>query len=1073
MKKKMYCLIDFTQKNKKIKLRFNYKHFVLSMASETGLPASPVGCNAFKREVLSELKRLHARYSIQSRRVVADTCLPAMFLAQESEEGLREDLRRFVPFVASDINRDSNVAGGRDCVLEVDDDLFADGTAVFAEGGDADHESTTGSCADQSSPMMYTGPEPSCRDLPLWVFPAFEVFSNRPVVLPSGFYVRQTPLDFSNYVSESRNKRQCKLLWWPNLYMLKMGEHYRPLFGRYLRGTREEQRNWIYFELIFSSYCIVFRNEMLDMPHVLFQPLFVPSPKQDSNAWARRVTDFGVGFNTVPPVPPGIYIPFGRLSGSWSINKIKSDTPSGELSSKLGPEHPVLQGKSVFTLPESGIGPSYQDGGVGFMMYRYNASKLGFFDEAEHFGQPIVLFARCAFGQLALASIEEQRRAVYDSVKFALMNAPRASNGQPHVVLDGCHTGQTELDFGILHDIPAPAFEHAIAGVNGVNVREQTCLFLQKAFGAFRGNDIATRHQVDMYMRTYETFSNLKRHSHKRPRDESFVLEDGTALTSDAVHSIVSLVSKYETIVQQWHAIAGASKALFYLAPPDLSAFGDKPVAVFSFILRVRLNVDTKKTISSADAAAYQRILSDYGTRFMWDMMFWNPQLCVLSTQSETFMSLQQDKAPGVLGVNSAKFGVPAKSTSTSDSRRIRNPHPALKGFEVQTTSTAFPSKTPVHPPHLSAEQAALNPMLRLTLRGPLSPMGVPGTDVSVYRPYTKATATHFAGTCHAWPVIGGYIDRCIRTPSSPTFRWGFFKEQLSEEQCADAIGFLYAPHYNSVGGEIWNLDGRWRLSDFQPRKWSTAYGVSVNMMHRAMAYLLYPAFASEYNTPSTLRIWELKQRCEAVMHWMSRDGRVVRLVFGNRRRELRNDFATNTRNYVTFMGNRVPGAPIASVFLSAFNAFEHNLIVGETARRWDRKSFGGSGRDSVASSAVSDDVFMDADVIYEDVTTSMMFGDETGIRAGAGSEVTAAIDSDQEDEYNEDDDCILGDDDGCDQVTNDADAAPSYDAPGTLTSMFLGSVGSAAFNLGSVLKTSQTCVPSTAHLLGNFFAMP
>ncbi len=1077
-----------------------------------------------RREVIAELKRLHARYSFETKRVVSGTSLPAMFLRDCDENALLRNLEGFVPQVAESLvrrqQRASDLSASADasscaeygCVLEAEEDFFADGAAVLvdevatSEPDIAVHDNVDTALETQElapalptpSGAVYSGPEPSCRDLPLWLFSASELFGERPKVLPPGFFVRQTPVDFSNYVSESRNKRQCKLLWWPNMYLLKMGETYRPLFGRYLRGTREEQRNWIYFELIFSSYCIVFKNEMLDVPHVVFQPLFVPAPTQDANAWARRVTDFAVGFNTVPPVPPGIYIPFGRLSGSWSISKLKSSDSSGELCSKLGPVHPVLQGKSVFTLPESGIGPSYQDGGVGFMMYRYDAVRLGFFDEREHFGQPVVLFARCAFGPLALASVAEQRRAVYDAVKFALMNAPRAPDGQAHVVLDACHAGESAETFGTMHALQASDMESTVMFVNAVDVRKHTRSFVQRALETIHGSSLVGAELADVYMRVYDAANKAAESapdtaaSRKRPRpDESIVLDDGTVFLPDAVHPIVSMVSKYETIVKQWHATAGASKALFYLAPPDVDAFGDRPVVVFSFILRVRLNVDMTRPLPATDAAAFQRIMSDYGTRCMWDMMFWNPQLCTLSTQNETFMSLQQDKAPGVLGVNSAKFGVPAKSTSTSDSRRIRNPHPALKHFEVQTSSTAFVPKSPEFPPHLTTEEAASNPMLQLTLHGPVSPMGVPGTEVSIYRPYTKATATHFAGTCHAWPVLGGYVDKCMRVPSSPSFRWGFFNAALDDKQFQNAVSFLYAPLYNSVGGEIWNLHGRWSTPEFVPRKWNTAYGVSVNMMHRAMAYLLYPAFASEYHNPTTLRIWDLKQRCEAVMHWMSRDGRVVRLVFGNRRRELRNDFATNTRNYVTFMGGRVPGAPIAPVFLSAFNAFEHNLIVGETARRWDRKAFSGNRRRVAsaadASSRQTFDMFMEADVIYEDVTTSMMFGSTAGTSAAAGAtgdktDATAAattdLDNEDVEEYDDDDLGVLEEDEvedaGDMRPFNDADAVANYD---TLTSMYLGSVGSSAFFLGSTLKTAaqdaDVAVPSTAQLLGDCLANP
>jgi len=277
------------------------------------------------------------------------------------------------------------------------------------------------------------------------------------------------------------------------------------------------------------------------------------------------------------------------------------------------------------------------------------------------------------------------------------------------------------------------------------------------------------------------------------------------------------------------------------------------------------------------------------------------------------------------------------------------------------------------------------NVLLQLIIRGPFLPSGIPGTEVSVYRPGTKATNTHFAGTCHSWPVHAGLVRKCIMTPKSEEFPWGYFGPEVTEEQRLQAITLLYAPLYNSVKGEIWSLDGHWSSPEFKRRQWETAYGVTVSLMHRAMFFLMYPAFASEYRTPTFLRIWDLKQACEAVVQFMGRWGRLVRQMLGNRRRKVRDDVQGITRNYVALVGARVPGAPIANVFLSAYNAFSENLIVGEAPRKR-------SDRDTAA-------LFFDPDVYYEEVTTSKL---HVGVAPPAGEDDFAAPDFPEEDEEEE-----------------------------------------------------------------------
>jgi hypothetical protein len=61
----------------------------------------------------------------------------------------------------------------------------------------------------------------------------------------------------------------------------------------------------------------------------------------------------------------------------------------------------------------------------------------------------------------------------------------------------------------------------------------------------------------------------------------------------------------------------------------------------------------------------------------------------------------------------------------------------------------------------------------------------------------------------------------------------------------------------------------------------------------------------------------------------MSRYGRIVRGVLQNRRRRVRQDVPFVIRNYISQVGQRVPGAPIANLFLSGYNAFSKCLILG------------------------------------------------------------------------------------------------------------------------------------------------
>ena len=62
----------------------------------------------------------------------------------------------------------------------------------------------------------------------------------------------------------------------------------------------------------------------------------------------------------------------------------------------------------------------------------------------------------------------------------------------------------------------------------------------------------------------------------------------------------------------------------------------------------------------------------------------------------------------------------------------------------------------------------------------------------------------------------------------------------------------------------------------------------------------------------------------------MGRWGRIIRQLLNKRRRKVRSDYACAVfRNYYCRL-NRVPGAPIADVLLSAVNVFRNNMILGE-----------------------------------------------------------------------------------------------------------------------------------------------
>ena len=859
-------------------------------------------------------------------------------------------------------------------------------------GGD---DSEDEACLDEVTQAYFGGgvgnstmfPQPSCRELPSSVFTADQRFAPRPCTLPKGFHLRPTPTNIGNYLRERRKHRECALLWTPNLYKLVMGPGYTPLYVRYIRNAEPSPpgyrpvQEFLYAELPYASYCITFHRSMLDRPGVVFSPIFVPTPKEDPNWWAKDVLDETAIMNEVPPAPPGIYMPFGRLPGALSV---KHKKPAGErppppgavmtecgyvLTSSYGNAHPIIQGAALFPPLHEATGEeaSFQDGGVGYLVYRMNVKELGIANEREEPGQPIPMYARLAFGEGALGSVEDQRKAIFKAVKFAMANAPRSPSGEPFIALDPCHAGQTEETFGYLYQPSVQEFSPLLAAgtINAVQATDQVQLCLGRwddkrrraGVGGSPPPQTAPTGGAVEKKEMEGQGSDPVPHAVQTaafPSHPAPTVDDGDEVTPPEI------VAHTHEVVAKWAALAPAAPALEHMAPPDPARFGDKPVVVVAFLVRVLLGPatfghaplrttgaeagsgggggrTTGSGWSSAPAPGMVRVthlvktVSDIGTRFMWDMMLYQPQLCVVSSKKETLLILDTDKAPGVLNVYSAKKGLPARTTSTSKARRIHDPHPALKPFTVETTSeTLFkPETMPI--PEMTPEEANANPLLQLWIRGPFIPTMVPGVEVSIYRPGTKAGGTHFAGTCHSWPVHAGFVEKCIRTPLSEEFPYGLFGPEVGEAAREAAIDLLYPPLYNSVRGQIWKLDGYWRSPEFTRRKWCNAYGVLVPVMHRAMMYLLYPGFASEYSRPGLFRTWDIKTPCEALMHFMARYGRVIRGVLQNRRRQVRPDVKTVPLNYVWPVATRTPGAPIANLILSAYNAFRDNLIVGET----------------------------------------------------------------------------------------------------------------------------------------------
>ena len=849
-------------------------------------------------------------------------------------------------------------------------------------------------------PAASPGVEDTAREMPMAAFTAEELRGDRPDTLPPGFYLRRTPAELSTSVVERRKDN-----WTPNMFVLVMGPRYRPLFLRHVRnaegrgaggwpplpcdaaGVPQPPSAFVYAELIFGAYCITFHRSMLNAPGVVFTPLFAPAPASDPNWWLRRegVLDAVACCNTVPPIPPGICLAFGRLASSSSVKKhTDPKAPGGMTFQASRAQHPVVAGRKLFEAAEVGeaafvpddadedgeaaeppleddgdgcsaalANAEQQDGSVGYVVFRANIGGLGLLDEREQPGQRVVLYARCAYGRSALDTLDAQRARVRTAVRFALANAPLCADGvTPAVSLDSVGGGWRELV------CDPEELEAAVAGFRAVDATAHAEAQVVRWLAAANPADglEAVRLEAAFRMKAAACCGPSP-----PPSAGGVTVElDGRFRTfgPEELPAVLEMVAVATARATNWAAQCAASPALHFLAPPDLDAFaGGKRVLCVGLVFRVALG--TARTGAAAAEGmtrpvllrAY-RTLSDLGTRLQWDMQLFDPQLLVTSTALETHLLYMTDKAPGILSVHSAKAGLPARQTKTSGTRRVKDPNDALPDFVVDMCEESFerevvaatgggggggtgggPSATA---PPLSREAAAANPLLRLWIRGPHLPTAVPGTEVSIYRPGSKCGSTHFAGTSHAWPVYGGLVERCITTPRSEAFPWGYFGPDVDAAGREAAVDLLYPPLYNTVKGQVWDaLLGRWQLPSFAPRRWQNAYGVSPAILRRAQFFLLWPATPGEYRAPGAVRVWDLKQSCEAVLHFMSRYGRIIRNVLGNRRRSVRTDAFVLPLNDVWRVKQETPPqAPVADVLLSVYNAFRHNLLMGEEPRR-------------------------------------------------------------------------------------------------------------------------------------------
>ena len=818
-----------------------------------------------------------------------------------------------------------------------------------------------------SSPARkaYFRPLPSYKCLPEHACTSDEVdLSGRPCTLPPGFELRPTPADasISNFSSQSYPARTCNSSWKFNPYVLVMGKGYAPIIGRGLRIAHNPTT--LAFEPIFSSYCIFFEQSVLDDGSgVQFYPAYLPVHATDVNFYAKQDTDYTRLQNVVPAAPPGGYFAFGRLSGTMSV---KPDRKTGRLVSSV-PDHPVVRGDRLFSshvLPKTHRSKptgSMQEGGIGFLVFRPNYDAFPLQPErignavgtcAPAGGQLTQLYFRCAFGPEALDEVDAQARIVNEAVQFAVGSCPKDAAGMPFVTV--VHTTAPMLVSSTLLEA-----QHTFENTKTINAAEEAVVtHWLLAVAICRENRAVCWEDAVLEARFYcalGTYLDAAGEETPVPCSEEICVElsaaHTAALVSEAcwegartvMHSVTQrfftrqaaadVFVKYtecKQLARQRAVAAACSPVLFYTAPPDEASFAGKPIVVIGVLLAIRLGATKpEEKMSVFEKRLARRTAADLGTRFMCDAMLLRPVLAVTPCTSECMLSLFTDKAPGLLNVRSACRGMPIKATSTSDHRRIRNAHPSIPGVEIFTTPREVTRLPAAAVPDVSREQAERNPLLRALLRGGKTPYAVPGVEASIYDS-NHTCQTIVAGTRHSWPVKGAILYKRIMTPRGKNFPHGFFDASVGQVERQEALQFLFPPDYNSAACQIYSETGAWSLPGTTHRRWKKPYGVDVSVMHRAMWWwYTYPAFICDKTAPVAIDIWALKMRAEAEVHWMGRWGRVIRQMLNKRRRKVRSDYSDVVRNYFQCV-NRVPGAPIADMLLSAVNVFRENMILGE-----------------------------------------------------------------------------------------------------------------------------------------------
>lgn len=843
---------------------------------------------------------------------------------------------------------------------------------------------------DGAARRSLDNPEAACSELPLDVFPHSVLYDFRPRVLPEGFSIVPTPTEYGNVlVTPGVDGKPRKQPWHSNLYGLVLPGSSQVIIGRHLRiGNTPACKTGHQYRLlegIFFSYSIKFHMGALDTPGVRFFPVFLPPTPQDPNYWARQSIDCTLAANTVPPTPPGWFIPFARLPKTQSITHVSNKQLAGyTLTSTYAGVHPVIRGDRVFP-PLDGTADeksTYQDGGIGFVVYRPNFEELGVVQEDAGLAPPVhsphsprqtaMLYARVAFTADALAGQDVQLSKINAAIQFALANSPTDRHGMSWVnvaTTAAFDTAVSDNMYGTIFEVPPGDMRRVLETTTDINavdkqrdvltVITRSIMTVEKRssfeeahtearFRVALANQLATLPQYpdsDMCVVMPVLYDSDAYKTVVASDIAGTVTDDASAcyVHQERVFSSCSFVGIMEqhacavAAVKARSALSSCSPIINDIAPPDERAYGDKKVVILGFGIDVRLGA-SESVVSKDAQRRYRRIAGDIVTRFMWDMMMYDPSLCVVSTVKETLLRLETDKAPGLLCVKSTRDSVPVKKTNTSDHRRTRNPHPALPNFSVETVTTAPkpPRCAPI--PDLSDEEVRTNPFFNEWIQGTLRPTGVSGCLATLYLD-GSANRTMLAGTCHSWCVYGALLNKLCKTPRSAAFPWGYFGPEVTLEQRTSALHVLFAPLYNAAQNEIYKKDGRWAHEDATRRQWNKAYGMSLQGLHWAAGWRSYPSFASEYAEPRAVHIWELKKMVVASLQFALRYGRILRPMLSNHRRKIRCDYPIVIfRNYFYDTKKRFPNAPVARMFVSALNAYKDRVILGEQPPRTHRK---------------------------------------------------------------------------------------------------------------------------------------